>query len=78
MTMLTIRQVAQRMSVSADLVRTWIRRNELPGVVVSASRGCRRLCYRVAPEDLATFVANRQVRQPTARSRRRPDYERIV
>jgi len=67
---MTTCDVATRLGVSVDLVRTWIASGELRAVDVSAKRG-RRPTWRVELEALEAFLASRANRMLESRSRRR-------
>jgi excisionase family DNA binding protein len=56
---LTPPAIAARLGVAEETVRLWITSGELPAANV-AKRSCRRPRYRVAPEDLETFLAARR------------------
>ena len=66
-------QVAKRLAVDAHKVIDWIRRGEIPAIDVSATPGGRPR-YRIAPADLAVFLATRSAGPtPKAIRRRRKD-----
>jgi excisionase family DNA binding protein len=54
--MLTVKQVAERMSVDEKTVRNWIQRGELRAINI----GRIRPEYRIRPEDFDEFVRERQ------------------
>jgi excisionase family DNA binding protein len=54
--MLTVKQVAERMSVDEKTVRNWIRRGELRAINI----GRIRPEYRIRPDDFDEFVRERQ------------------
>ena len=66
-------QVAKRLAVDAHKVIGWIRRGELRAVNVAADTEGRPR-YRIAPADLAVFLATRSAGPtPKAIRRRRKD-----
>jgi excisionase family DNA binding protein len=67
---LTVRQVADRLVVSCDIVRALIANGKLPASDVAASSGKKR--WRVALADLEQFLAGRRnVTLPKPARRRR-------
>ena len=54
--MLTVKQVAERMSVDEKTVRSWIQRGELRAINI----GRIRPEYRIRPDDLDDFIRDRQ------------------
>jgi excisionase family DNA binding protein len=67
---LTIRDVARRLRVGEDKVRTWVRRGELSAVNVASSL-CGRPQLRITPEALAAFEKGRAAGPPPKTTRRR-------
>jgi excisionase family DNA binding protein len=57
--MLTVKQVAEQMSVDDKTVRNWIQRGELMAVNI----GRIRPEYRIRPSDLENFIANRETKR---------------
>ena len=57
--MLTVKQVAEQMSVDDKTVRNWIQRGELRAVNI----GRVRPEYRIRPSDLEDFLANRETKR---------------
>ncbi|MGB3328470.1 MAG: helix-turn-helix domain-containing protein, partial [Thermomicrobiales bacterium] len=49
--LLTVREVAERVRVTEETVRRWLRSGELPGVMLSRKAG-----WRIRPEALAAFL----------------------
>ena len=49
--LLTVRNVAERLSVTEETVRRWLRSGELQGVMLSRKAG-----WRIRPEALAAFL----------------------
>jgi excisionase family DNA binding protein len=77
-TMLTVRQVCERLQVSDQTVWRWIKSGELPAISLGGKAG-----YRIDPDDLNRFVEARkgkaaaeagvnQTRHATFRRRPRP------
>jgi excisionase family DNA binding protein len=62
---LTVTEVARRFRVSADKVRTWIKRGELRAVN-TADRRCRRPRFIVPVEALSDFERRRAAATPEA------------
>jgi len=56
--MLTVKQVADRMSVDERTVRAWIQKGELKAVNVG---GRLRREYRIRPDDLEEFIRSREI-----------------
>lgn len=54
--MLTVKQVAERMSVDEKTVRNWIQRGELRAINI----GRIRPEYRIHPDDFEEFIRNRR------------------
>jgi excisionase family DNA binding protein len=67
---LTTRDVARRLRVGEDKVRTWVRRGELAAVNVASSL-CGRPQLRITPEALAAFEQSRAAGAPPKPTRRR-------
>jgi excisionase family DNA binding protein len=57
--MLTVKQVAEQMSVDDKTVRNWIQRGELRAVNI----GRLRPEYRIRPSDLEDFIVNRETKR---------------
>ena len=75
---LTVGDIASDLRVKADIVLTWIRKGELTASNVAAS-GSRRPRWRIAPEDLATFLESRRPSpRPTATRRRKAKNEHVT
>jgi excisionase family DNA binding protein len=51
--LLTVRQVAERLSVHPETVRQWLRAGDLPAVKLGHKRGS---AFRVDADELASFV----------------------
>ncbi len=51
---LTVQKVADRLDVSEQTVRRWLRSGELPGVLIADRAG-----YRIRPRDLDAFLRAR-------------------
>ena len=51
---LTVQKVADRLDVSEQTVRRWLRSGELPGVLIADRAG-----YRIRPRDLDGFLRSR-------------------
>lgn len=64
--MLSIRQAAERLSVSESLVRAWCRSGALAHVRLGGPG--RRGVIRIAPADLEAFLAGRRVEAPAPAS----------
>jgi excisionase family DNA binding protein len=60
--LLTVKQVADIMSVDEKTVRSWIQRGELRAVNI----GRLRPEYRIRPADLDEFISLRQTNKPDA------------
>jgi excisionase family DNA binding protein len=56
--MLTVKQVADRMTVDERTVRGWIQKGELKAVNVG---GTLRREYRIRPDDLEDFIRSREI-----------------
>jgi excisionase family DNA binding protein len=72
----TPREVARRYRVSADKVRGWIARGELPAINTTTDRS-RKPRWVVTAEGLAYFEANRRASPPPrlpALRKRRPGF----
>jgi len=63
----SVREVAERLGVSAHAVLGWIRAGELRAVNVASSPRCRRPSWRISPAALADFEAARSCRPVTRR-----------
>ena len=50
---LTLTQVAQRLHVTVDSVRSWVREKQLPAIKIGRQ-------YLVTPEDLRKFIERRR------------------
>jgi excisionase family DNA binding protein len=61
--LLTVPEVAERLSLSRPRVRTLIDRGDLKGVVIPGGPGMRRM-RRVDPKDLNRFVLGNRVAPP--------------
>ncbi len=66
--LLTPADVAARLHVTAEQVRSLIRTGQLIAVNVGAGR--KRPCYRVTPSALDGFLAGRQTQKPAPAARR--------
>jgi excisionase family DNA binding protein len=63
-TYLTVRQVADRLSLrKADSVLALIHKGALPATDVSCPGG-KRACWRIDPADLERFLLSRKTRRP--------------
>jgi len=56
--MLTVKQVADRLSVDERTVRGWIQKGELKAVNIG---GRLRPEYRIRPDDLEAFIKSREI-----------------
>lgn len=66
--LLTPDEVAQRLRVTAEQVRSLIRTGQLIAVNVGAGR--KRPCYRVTPAALHEFLGGRRTEKPAPATRR--------
>lgn len=76
--LLSPQQVARRLGCSVDQVRDIIRSRSLSAVNISQNPRGQRPRYRVKPEDLERFIAERTLGPVVRRPRRRPAYTREV
>lgn len=78
---LTVREVAEQLSVSRDTVERWIHNGQLRAVDVSAQGNgkSRRTCWRINQADLATFLERRaSMPTPRTRPRRKPKHQDVI
>jgi transposase len=59
MTALTVQQIADRLNVSKDTVRRWIRRGDLKAADLSANSASEKPRWRVLETDLVKFISER-------------------
>ena len=58
--LLTVQQVAERLKVNPETVRRWLRSGQLRGYLLGGDRAG----YRVAADDLDTFIRARGTESP--------------
>jgi len=66
MQVLTVAEVAQRLRVHPDTVRSWLRSGRLGGVFIGGRGG-----WRIPPEELERFV--REIYRPPRAEEERPE-----
>lgn len=75
---LTVRQVAERLTISRNAVLNIIRSGQLKAINVSVSPTSMKPRYRVEEGELERFERSRFVGSPVRRTRERQAYERFV
>jgi len=65
----TVTNVAERLQVPADKVRSWIKSGILDAVDVSDNPGRGKPRYRISDDSLEAFLAAREAKPPTKAKR---------